>query len=107
MKTAATKSGLLVSYMTAYRALGYKISSMRNIVMKNFEMVVPFLEGLKQSNPGTVIGYSRDEEMRLVDVHVFPGIMNGALKFVRPVVSLDATHLRSEHKGTLYVGVSS
>ena len=77
VKTAATKSGLLVSYMTAYRALGYETSSMRNAVMKNFEMVVPFLEGLKRSNPGSVIGYSRDEEMRLVDVHVFPGIMNG------------------------------
>jgi hypothetical protein len=29
--------------------------------------------------------------------------MNGVLKFVRSVVSLDATHLRSEQKGTLYV----
>ena len=50
-----------------------------------------------------MIGYSRDEEMRLVNVHVFPGIMNGTLKFIRPVVLLDATHLRSEHRGTLYV----
>ena len=29
--------------------------------------------------------------------------MNDALKFVRPVVSLDAAHLRSEYKGTLYI----
>ncbi|KAI2496344.1 MULE transposase domain [Fragilaria crotonensis] len=76
---------------------------MRNASVKNFEMVIPFLEGLKKTNPGSVIGYTRDEEKRLVDLHVFPGIMNGLLKFVRPVVSLDATHLRSEHKGTLYI----
>jgi hypothetical protein len=29
--------------------------------------------------------------------------MNDALKFVRPVVLLDAAHLRSEYKGTLYI----
>ncbi|KAI2492706.1 Protein FAR1-RELATED SEQUENCE [Fragilaria crotonensis] len=103
VKTAATKSGVVVSYMTAYRALRFQTSSMRNASVKNFEMVIPFLEGLKKTNPGSVIGYTRDEEKRLVDLHVFPGIMNGLLKFVRPVVSLDATHLRSEHKGTLYI----
>ncbi len=53
-----------------------------------------------------MIGYTRDEEKRLVDLHVFHGIMNGVLKFVRPVVSLDATHLRSKHKGTLNVASS-
>ncbi|KAI2489425.1 hypothetical protein MHU86_25176 [Fragilaria crotonensis] len=94
--------GVVVSYMTAYRALRFQTSSMRNASVKNFEMVIPFLEGLKKTNPGSVIGYTRDEEKRLVDLHVFPGIMNGLLKFVRPVVSLDATHLR-KHKGTLYI----
>lgn len=79
-KTAATKLGIVVSYMTAYRALGYA-------VVKNFEVVILFLKGLKRRNPGSVIGYSRDEEMRLVNVHVFPGIMNGMLKFDRLVVS--------------------
>ena len=29
--------------------------------------------------------------------------MNRVLNYVRPVVSLDAAHLRSAHKGTLYV----
>jgi hypothetical protein len=31
--------------------------------------------------------------------------MADALKFVQPVVLLDAAHLRSEYKGTLYIDV--
>jgi hypothetical protein len=50
-----------------------------------------------------VIGYTRDDGMRLLYLYIFPGFMNRVLNYVRPVVSLDATHLRSAHKGTLYV----
>ncbi len=65
VKTAATKLGVVISYMTAYRALRFQTSSVRNAVVKNFEMVIPFFKGLKKSNPGSVIGYTRDEEKRL------------------------------------------
>jgi hypothetical protein len=33
--------------------------------------------------------------------------MNNSLKFARPVISLDAAHLRSEFKGTLYIASST
>jgi MULE transposase domain len=36
-------------------------------------------------------------------VFICPGIMDTALKHVRPIISLDAAHLKSEWKGTLYV----
>jgi hypothetical protein len=39
----------------------------------------------------------------MTDIHVFPGFMNQFLSFVRPVVSLDAAHLKGMHKGTMYV----
>jgi hypothetical protein len=32
-----------------------------------------------------------------------PSFMNASLRFVRPVMSLDATHLKSGHKGTMYL----
>jgi hypothetical protein len=51
----------------------------------------------------SVIGCTKTQTHELVDVYFFPGFMNDALKFVRPVVSLDAAHLRSEYKGTLYI----
>ena len=35
---------------------------------------------------------------------VIPGFINSILKFVRPVVSLDAAHLKLvDHTGTLYI----
>ena len=102
-KTAATRSGLIVPYMTAYRALTHETSAQKAATLKNFEMIVPFLEALKSCNPDSIIGCERDKDMRVVELHVFPGIMNRALKFVRPVLSLDAAHLKSVFKGTLYV----
>ncbi len=50
-----------------------------------------------------MLGFSRLPTFELQSIHFFPGFMNNALKFVRPVISLDAAHLRSEFKGTLYV----
>jgi MULE transposase domain/SWIM zinc finger len=103
MKTAAMQSGMIVPYMTAYRALSIETSVHRHAAVKNFQLIIPFLNEMKKCNPGSVIGYTRDNDMKLEELHFFPGIMNRALKFVRPVVSLDAAHLRSRYKGTLYV----
>ena len=103
VKTAATKSGMVIDYMTAYRALTHETSAERRATIKNFEMIIPFLEAMKSCNLDSVIGYTRDSAMQLVEFHVFPGMMNRALKYVRPVISLDAAHLRSACKGTLYV----
>ena len=103
VKTAATSSGMVLDYMTAYRALTHETTAARQATVKNFEMIIPFLEAMKSCNSDSVIGYTRDNDMRLVELHVFPGIMNRALKYIRPVISLDAAHLRSTYKGTLYV----
>jgi hypothetical protein len=66
-------------------------------------MMIPYLEALKKSNPGLVIGYRRDDNMKLLELYVFPGFMNRVLNYVRPAVSLDAAHLRSALTGTLYI----
>jgi hypothetical protein len=65
--------------------------------------MTPFLEAMKKCNPVSVIGCTNSPTNELVDFYFFPGFMNDTLQFVRPVVLLDAAHLRSEYKGTLYV----
>jgi hypothetical protein len=65
--------------------------------------MTPYLEAMKKFNPVSVIGCTKSPTNELVDVYFFPGFMNDTLQFVRPVVLLDAAHLRSEYKGTLYV----
>jgi Ulp1 protease family, C-terminal catalytic domain/SWIM zinc finger/Transposase, Mutator family len=103
MKTAANHSNLIVPYMTAYRALSRDTLSSKKAAIKNFQLIGPYLEEMKKCNPGSVIGYTRGESLDIVDLHLFPGFMNKVLKFVRPVISLDAAHLRSPYKGMLYI----
>ena len=58
---------------------------------------------MKQLNPDSAIGQLHASDRSIKDVHAFPRFMNTALKFVRPVLSLDAAHLKSRYKGTMYV----
>ena len=73
----------------------------------NFQLIIPYVEELRKWNPLSVIGYTRgsacDSACNIVDLHFFPAIANDVLKLVRPVISLDAAHLRSEYKGMLYI----
>ena len=69
----------------------------------NFQLIIPYLEEMRKSNPLSVIGYTRGSACNIVDLHFFPAIANDVLKLVHPVISLDAGHLRSEYKGMLYI----
>ena len=70
---------------------------------KNFQLIIPYLQALKNANDGSVIGFTRDSQNHMTEIHVFPGFMNESLSFVRPVVSLNAAHLNDVHKGTRIV----
>ena len=60
---------------------------------------------MEKLNPLSVMGHtlSAPPEFEIMDLHFFPGFMNDALRYVRPVISLDAAHLKSKYKGILYV----
>ncbi len=72
-------------------------------VQMNFELLPGYIKAMKQLNLDSVIGYSHDSEKSIRHVHVFPCFMNAVLKFVRPVISLDAARLKSISKETMYV----
>ena len=103
IKTAANESGVIVPYMHAYRFLTDDIQVGNRFSVKSFEQVTPYVEEMKKCNPLSVGGCTKSPTNKIIDVYFFPGFINDALQFVRPVVSLDAAHLRSEYKGTLYV----
>ena len=54
----------------------------------NFQLIIPYLEEMRKSNPLSVIGYTRGSACDIVDLHFFPAIANDVLKLVRPVISL-------------------
>ena len=91
--------------MSAYRALKSKTCEQNLMQTKNFQLIlIPHLQALKNANDGSVMGFSCDSENCMTEIHVFPLFMNQSFSFVRPVVSLDAAHLKGVHKGTtMYV----
>ena len=91
--------------MVAYCALNDKlVEDKKQSVLKNFQLIIPYLEEMRKFNPLSVIGYTKDDAFdNIIDLHFFPAISNEILHFVRPVISLDAAHLRSKYKGILYI----
>ena len=104
VKTAATQLGKVVPYMSAYQALKSKTREQKQMQTKNFQLINPYLQALKNANDGLVIGFSRNSQNCMTaEIHVFPGFMNKSLSFVHPLVSLNAAHLNGVYKGTMYV----
>jgi len=64
------------------------------------EMIYPYLQKFKETNPGTVTVVERDLSTHHIQkLFLCPGIMNDHLKYVRPIMSLDAIQLKSDWKG--------
>ena len=105
MKTMSNKkrNSQVVPYIAAWRAIHSDTVASKALVLKTFQLVKPYLEELKRANPGSMLGMTRLETSEIESIYFIPAFMNNSLKFVRPVISLDAAHLRSEFKGTLYI----
>jgi hypothetical protein len=95
VKTLANKknNSQVVLYNTAWRAVNRDTMVTKRLGYKSFQLVGPYTEELARTNPGSVLGFSRLPTFKLQSIHFFPGFMNNALEFVRPVISLDAAHL--------------
>ena len=98
----ATK-GEKLPYMSAWGALNVRSVCAREEDDVKYQLVMPYVEEFWCINPGAVAGCTRGDDNLLINVHIFPPFMNGSLKHVRPVICLDAAHLNSLEKGTLYV----
>jgi hypothetical protein len=105
MKTAKSKNNNTdIHYNIAWRALNEDTLQGKTASLKNFELIVPYLEEMTKLNPLSVMGYTLKENTgEIVDLHFFPGFVNDALRYVRPVISVDAAHLKSKYTGMLYV----
>ena len=78
-----------------------EINKLRDL--ESFQIVIPYLKKFVEKNPDSVVDYTCNGNNCLVQCFVCPSIMNSKLKYVRPIVSIDAAHLKSVWKGTLYI----
>lgn len=102
-KASRAVDGLQPTSKQANKVLAYAAAREKVEARKNYQYIIPYLNAFKNENPGTVIDYERDDTKSIKNLFICPGVMNNKLKYVRPILSLDAAHLSSEHKGTLYL----
>ena len=105
VKTASNKEyNEDLPYMVAWRAINGNVLRQAKADVMNFQLIIPYLDEMQKCNPLSLVGYTKGtEDCDIIDLYFFPSMANDVLKTVRPVISLDAAHLRSKYKGTLYI----
>ena len=103
MKAGSFVLGITTTYDQGYQSLKKGKKDKRIQDLESFQVLIPYLNTFLQKNEGSVVNYQRDEKHCLERCFVCPGIMNSKLQYVRPMISLDAAHLKSYWKGTLYI----
>ncbi len=103
VKAARVLQGNNASYNQGHQVISKKNLLNKYESKKSYELIIPYLEEFKRKNPGTVAVYELVNNSSINKLFLCPGIMNNKLRFARPVMALDATHLSSDSKGTLYL----
>ncbi|KAG7360725.1 MULE transposase domain containing protein [Nitzschia inconspicua] len=97
------KKKTLLSYKQCYRGVNARKESKIISDSMSFQFVGPYVQTFAQRNPGSTAFMERGSDNRIQRVFVCPSFANDVLMCVRPVISIDAAHMRSEWKGTLYL----
>ena len=100
--STATANGKTTTYNQAYRYLQKVKETRWDHGDKSYELLIPYLDKFKELNEGSTVEYETDADFTIKRVFVCPGIMRKALMYVRPIISLDAAHMRGS-KGILYM----
>jgi hypothetical protein len=101
IKAAANISGEVVTYNQGFHALRADKEKNYITVMESYNLTIPYLNQFMELNEGAEVHYVV-EDGRIESLFLCPNFINDSLHYVRPVMSLDAAHLKSKHKGALY-----
>jgi hypothetical protein len=88
-------------YMPAYRAIKIQKFKMNISSDGADELLILYLEKFKLQNNNAFVGYEKAENNHMVCCFICPAFTNEALEYVKPVISLDACHLKRYKRGTL------
>ena len=93
-----------ISYHLAYDHLKKRMNMTEGDILNSFQMIIPFLQSFATSNQGATVEVEKENGTHhLQRIFLCPGFVNNNLQYVRPVISCDACHLKSKHKGMLYM----
>jgi len=102
-KAAANLGGMSTTYNQSYRVVASVAQKQLQQDKLSFQLIVPYLENFMKLNPESITRVEKDKNNAILRVFVCPGIMKTSMRYVRPIMSIDAAHLRSQWKGTMYV----
>ncbi|KAG7346255.1 hypothetical protein IV203_005323 [Nitzschia inconspicua] len=104
MKAAANVQGVRTSYNPAHRAIGRAVAKATGEKQQaSFGLIMSYLHHFQLRNEDSTVKAESDADQRLRRLGICSRIMKHSLRHVRPVLSLDRTHLKSKWKGTLYI----
>ncbi|GKC39591.1 transposase, MuDR, MULE transposase domain protein [Tanacetum coccineum] len=95
-----------ISYQQAWRGKDYGIEQIRGSPYESFEMLPYYCHNLERKNPGTVTRIKTDEEGVFEMLFIAIGAsIRTFINYLRPLLIIDAAHLKGTYKGTNLVAV--
>ena len=101
--TAGNYEGEHITYNTSWRKLQEVKEVTRKVAEKAFELVIPFLEEWKENNPWSMVEWVVDDQKCIQHVLVCLAYKDKVLSYMHPVISVNAAHLKSAYKGTIFI----
>ena len=102
LRTHKALEGETSDYMTAWREKNKMTKAEMKEMTQSYQLIILYLNKLEQMNEGSCVTHKVDNDSRIYCVFFSPGYATQIIKFIRPVISLDCTHLKTYHKGGLY-----
>ncbi|XP_044492696.1 uncharacterized protein LOC123216324 [Mangifera indica] len=96
-----------ISYTQAWRAKTYAINALRGSPKESFGILREYCHNLELKNPGTMARIDVDLENRFKFFFMCMGCsIRGFQQFCRPVICINASHLKGKYLGSLFIVVA-
>jgi hypothetical protein len=102
VKAAANVTGEVVTYNQGFQALKAEKLLNTKAIQESYNLIIPSLKQFKELNEGSEVHYYLNYG-KIEGLFLCPNFMNENLHYVRTIMSLDAAHLKSLSRGTLYL----
>ncbi|CAL2229754.1 unnamed protein product [Prunus armeniaca] len=104
MRDVKHNFGLRIHYSKAWKARELALLSIRGSAEEAYYILPAYCYELERMNPGTKTHIQTDENNHFVYLFMAVGAcIRGFCSSMRPVIAVDATHLKSKYKGVMFV----
>ncbi|KAL6289246.1 hypothetical protein ACE6H2_006756 [Prunus campanulata] len=104
MRDVKHNFGLTIHYSKAWKARELALMSIRGSAEEAYYILPAYCYELERMNPGTKTHIHTDENNHFLYFFMAVGAcIRGFRSSMRPVIAVDATHLKSKYKGVMFV----